>query len=99
MGPEIAKGGPEAAFLERGCLLSGLDSLDGDVHDAAATAGAELDLAGAQGEQGVVTTTTDAVAGVEVGAALANQNLAGVDLLTTETLDAEALRIGVATVT
>ena len=78
-------------------LLS--NDLDGDVHDAATTAGAELDLAGAQREQGVVTATTDAVAGVEVGAALANENLAGVDLLATETLYAEALRVRVATVT
>jgi len=32
---------------------------------------------------------------VEVGAALADEDLAGVDLLATEPLDAEVLRVGV----
>ena len=51
-----------------------------------------------QGEQRVVATTADAGAGVEVGAALADDDLAGVDDLAAEPLDAEALGVGVATV-
>ena len=42
--------------------------------------------------------TADARAGVEVGAALADQDLTGVDDLTAEALHAEPLSIGVATV-
>ena len=49
-------------------------------------------------EQRVVVATADTGAGVEVGAALANDDLAGVDELTTEALDAEALGVGVAAV-
>ena len=69
-----------------------------DVDDPAAAAGAELDRAGDEREQRVVAATADAVAGVEVGAALADDDLAGVDDLAAEALDAEALGVGVATV-
>src|SRR5687768_11284063 len=48
-----------------------------DVDGLAATLGAELDRARREGEQGVVTATADVHAGVEVGAALADQDLAG----------------------
>src|SRR4051812_32021688 len=70
-----------------------------DVHDATAAEGAELDGTGVQGEQGVVTATADAGTRVEVGAALADEDLAGVDLLAAEALHAEALSVRVTTVT
>ena len=70
----------------------------GDVDDAAAAAGAELDLARDQREQGVVAAATDAVARVEVGAALADDDLAGVDQLAAEALHAQPLGVGVPTV-
>src|SRR6188472_224731 len=68
-------------------LLAGRD----DVDDATTTPGAELHVAVDEREQGVVTTATDAVAGVEVGAALPDDDLAGVDELAAVALDAEAL--------
>jgi hypothetical protein len=46
-----------------------------DVDDAATAAGAELDVARREGEQGVVTATADVVAGVEVRAVLADDDL------------------------
>ena len=51
-----------------------------------------------QREQRVVAAAADVVAGVEVGAALADDDLAGVDQLAAEALDAEALGVGVAAV-
>src|ERR1700712_1334653 len=69
-----------------------------DVHDAAAAGGAELDSAGRQGEQRVVSTASDACAGVEVGAALADDDFAGLDDLTAEALHAQVLSVGVTTV-
>src|SRR5699024_10118587 len=47
-----------------------------DVDRLAAALGAELDRAGGQGEQGVVLAAADVVAGVELGAALADDDLA-----------------------
>ena len=52
----------------------------------------------ASGEQRVVAATADVDAGVEVGAALADDDLAGLDDLAAEPLDAEPLGGGVATV-
>src|SRR4051794_32577713 len=69
-----------------------------DADDAAAALVAELHGAGDQGEQRVVAAAADVVAGVEVGAALADQDLARVDLLATEALDPEPLGVGVAAV-
>src|SRR6195952_824387 len=69
-----------------------------DVDDATAPLGAELHVARDQREQGVVLATADAAAGVEVSAALAHDDLAGVDELTAVALHAEALGVGVATV-
>ena len=46
----------------------------------------------------VVAAAADAVACVEVGTALPDDDLAGVDQLAAEPLDAEPLRIGVPTV-
>jgi len=69
-----------------------------DVDRLASTLFAELDGAGRRGEQCVVTATTDVDAGVEVGATLADDDLARLDDLAAEALDAEPLRVGVATV-
>ena len=75
---------------------SGLRLLD--VDRLAATLRAELDRAGHEGEQRVVATTADTLTRVEVRAALTDEDLARVDLLATETLDAEELCVRVATV-
>ena len=66
-----------------------------DVDDPAIATSPELDVAGRQGEQGVVPAAPDVDAGVEVSAALADDDLAGVDELASETLDAQTLRIGI----
>ena len=55
-------------------------------------------VAGGQGEQRVVLAAADAVARVELGAALPDDDLAGLDDLAAEALDAQALGVGVATV-
>src|SRR5690606_28129909 len=68
------------------------------VDDLAAALAAELDGAGRESEQGVVPAAPDVGAGVEVGAALADEDLAGVDLLAAEALHAETLRVRVTTV-
>jgi hypothetical protein len=54
---------------------------------------AELDLASYQGEQRVVAATADAYSRVEVRAVLAHDDLARVDKLAAEPLDAEPLRV------
>src|SRR3954447_24049009 len=69
-----------------------------DVHDAATAARAELDGTADEREQRVVTAAADAAARVEVGATLADDDLAGVDDLAAVALDAEALGVGVAAV-
>jgi hypothetical protein len=69
-----------------------------DVHHATAAAGTKLNRTGFQGEQGVVATAAYAGAGVEVRAALADDDLACGNYLAAEALDAEALRVGVTTV-
>src|SRR6478672_1015259 len=69
-----------------------------DVDDLAAALAAELDRARREGEQGVVTATADVGAGVEVGAALADDDLAGLDDLAAEALHTQVLGVGVATV-
>src|SRR5215469_3435035 len=51
-----------------------------------------------QGEQGVVLAAPDAGPGVEVGTALAHDDLARVDELTAEPLDAQALGMRVTAV-
>src|SRR5512144_653530 len=69
-----------------------------DVHDLAAALGPELHGPGDEREQRVVTTAADAAAGVEPGAALADEDLPGVDDLPAEPLHAEPLGLGVASV-
>ena len=99
-----ARGGPcQARPLAEVVLRAAQTGLGGrlrrdDVDDLAAALGAELDRAGDEREQRVVAATADALAGVEVRAALADDDLAGVDDLAAEALDAEALGVGVATV-
>src|SRR5699024_7760281 len=91
---------PPRAVHESGRLGgSGLGAGRHDVHGLATALGAELHRAGGEGEQGVVATAADVDARVELGAALAHQDLTGVDLLAAEPLDAEALCVGVTTVT
>jgi hypothetical protein len=69
-----------------------------DVDGLAAALDTELHRTGRGGEQGVVTATTDIDAGVEVRAALADDDLAGLDDLTAESLDAQTLSVGFAAV-
>ncbi len=59
----------------------------------------ELDSACCKSKQSVVLTAANIVARVEVGAALTHDDFSRVNFLTTETLHAKALRVGVATVT
>src|SRR3954468_24477559 len=77
--------------------LAGRDGGDGDL--TTPTAEPEGHRAGDEGEQRVVLAAADAQAGVEVGAALADDDLAGLDDLATEALHAEALGVRVAAVT
>src|SRR4051794_14158231 len=69
-----------------------------DRDGAAAAAGLELDRAGALGEDRVVLAEAGAVARLEDGAALADDDLAARDDLAGEDLHAEALRVGVAAI-
>jgi 5-keto 4-deoxyuronate isomerase len=69
-----------------------------DVDDPTAAARAEFNGTCLQSEQSVVATAADACTRVEVGSTLANDDLACGNYLATETLDAEALCVGVTTV-
>src|SRR5690606_27897590 len=71
-----------------------------DVHRAALlrAAGGELHLAVGQREQGVVAAKADVDARMELGATLADDDVAGLDGLATIDLDAQHLRVGIATV-
>ena len=69
-----------------------------DVHDATTAAGAEFDSSRGQCEQGVVAAAANAGARVEVGATLADDDLACGNYLAAEALDAEVLGVGVTTV-
>ena len=53
----------------------------------------------AQCEQGIVFATADGLAGMEVGTTLANDDVAGDDVLATEALHAKSLGMRVAAVT
>mgnify|MGYP000199439213 CR=1 FL=1 len=59
----------------------------------------ELDGAGLEGEQGVVLADTDVLTRVDVGAALTDENLAGLHGLAAIALGAETLSVGIAAVT
>ena len=65
----------------------------------AASALRELDGAFAESEQRVVLAAADVLAGLEVSAALTNNDVASDNMLATVALHAEALCAGVATIT
>jgi hypothetical protein len=69
-----------------------------DVDRLAATLLAELHRAGDEGEERVIATTPNSDTGVEVRTALADDDLASVDNLAAETLDAKVLGVRVAPV-
>src|SRR3954447_18172560 len=66
--------------------------------DLALRAGAEGDHAVGGGEQGVVAADAYIGARIHLGAALADQDVAGENLLTAEALHAQALAVGIAAV-
>src|SRR5690606_21114544 len=70
------------------------DRLD-DTDHLAVTLATELDGARGEREQGVVAAAAHTVTGVDLGAALADEDLARADGLAAEALDAEALGVGV----
>ena len=72
--------------------------VDEDVHNAASAVRTEFNGAGRKCEQRVVFAAADIGARVEVRSALADDDLAGADNLTAETLDAQTLRVAVASV-
>ena len=74
-----------------------LGLLGGDVH--ATTFAVEEYATINKGEDGVVAAHTHVLAGVELGATLTNDDVAGDNSLATELLHAEALAAGIATVT
>src|SRR5690625_1439049 len=69
-----------------------------DVHDPAAAPVAELHRSGLEREQGVVPAAAHVATRVEVGAPLADEDLAGLHGLAAKALDTEPLRVGVAPV-
>ena len=79
------------------CSASPVSGLGSNV-DAAAFA-IEEHAAINQGENRVIATHAHALAGVELGATLANDDVAGDDGLTAKLLHAEALAAGITTVT
>src|SRR4051812_34891319 len=86
---------PVRSSAER-VVCSGLDGCDGD--GLASPPRAEGDRAGVEREQRVVAPATDTQTRVEVGPALAHDDLAGLDDLAAEALHAEALGVRVAAV-
>src|SRR4029453_3002180 len=69
------------------------------VDNPTASPGPKLNMPCDQCKQCVITTTADAVTGMEVGAALPDNDLASADQLATKPLDSEPLSVGVPTVT
>jgi hypothetical protein len=80
------KGEPRLApILHKTEILGrGLDYRD----NLAATFGAELHCSGCESEQRVIVTATNVVTGVEVSAALTNQDFASLNDLTAKPLNA-----------
>ena len=58
----------------------------------------ELDGTVNQSEQGVILADTNVDTGMDVGASLANQNVAGQNKLTVSALNAQTLSLGITTV-
>ncbi len=75
-----------------------LDCSCDDVHNTTSTTCAELDGACIQREQRVILATANTLTGVEMCAALANDDFACLDNLTAEALYAQVLSVGVTTV-
>ena len=71
----------------------------GDLHDgdllAVLAQALKLDSAALHGEQGVVAALADIDAGVDMGAPLADQDVAGQDELTVTPLHAQTLGLGI----
>ena len=86
--------GPGPPCRRTGAQTSGRDDIDG----LAPAREPNCTLPANQREQRVVSAAADMRTGVELGAALTDQDLAGVDDLAAEALHAEELRVGVATV-
>src|SRR6516165_9635947 len=80
--------------LELGLLGGRRDDADG----LASALDPELDGSGFLGEQRVIAAATDARAGMELGAALTDQDFAGLDDLAAEPLHAQPLRGRVAAI-
>ncbi|NYG17791.1 hypothetical protein BJ956_002310 [Arthrobacter psychrochitiniphilus] len=95
--PVLKASGASHAARSTGKALV-LDRSCNDVYNTTSTTCAELDCACVQCEQRVVLATADANAGVEVSAALANDDFASLDNLTAEALYAQVLSVGVTTV-
>jgi hypothetical protein len=93
------EGEPKLAPVEKLVVVGQLLRRNHDVDDLAAALLTELDCTGSEGEQRVVAATANVGAGVEVGAALAKDDLARLDDLAAEALNAEVLGVGIATVT
>src|SRR5690606_34999505 len=89
---------PRAVCVSVLPISDGLELGRDDVDDLAAATRRELDRAGREREQGVVAAAAHVLTGVEVRAALTDEDLAGLDDLAAEALDAEALRARVAAV-
>jgi hypothetical protein len=84
-----------AMMPETGVRLNARD----DVHDAPTSVLTEFDGTRRECEQRVVAPAADISTGVEMSAALTNENLACIDYLTAETLHTKTLGIGVTSVT
>ena len=70
-----------------------------DIDYAPTTLDTELHGAGRQGKQRVVSAAAHILAGVEVGAALADEDLAGIHGLSAEPLHTQVLSVRITTVT
>jgi hypothetical protein len=64
-----------------------------DIDDLTTALAAELNSAGDEGEQSVVLTASDPGSGVEVRAALTNDDFTSLDDLPTKALDAQVLGV------
>jgi hypothetical protein len=68
------------------------------INDPAPPAGTELNMAVGEGEESVVAASANTVAGMEMGAVLADNDLPGLDGLAAKQLHTQALSIRITTV-
>jgi hypothetical protein len=68
------------------------------IHYATTASATKFHGSRSEGEEGVIFASAHIGSGVEVSAALANQDLTAIDYLTAETLDSQILGIRVATI-